>query len=36
MKSWHLGLIAILVLAYLVGVKFPSIGTMALSKVGLA
>jgi hypothetical protein len=36
MKSWHLGLIALLVVAYLVGVKYPSTGTMLLSKVGLA
>lgn len=35
MKSWHLGMLVLLVVAYLVGVKYPSIGQSALSKVGL-
>lgn len=35
MKTWHLGLVLALVVAYLVGVKFPSVGAGLLSKVGL-
>jgi hypothetical protein len=35
MKSWHLGLIAVILVAYLVGSKYGSYGTMLLSKVGL-
>lgn len=35
MQNWHWGLIIALIAAYLVGVKFPSIGQSALSKVGL-
>ena len=34
-KGWHIGLIVALVIAYFVGVKFPSIGQAALGKVGL-
>jgi hypothetical protein len=36
MKTWHIGLIVIIVIAYLVGVKFPSIGQKALGTVGLS
>jgi hypothetical protein len=36
MKGWHFGAIALLIAAYLIGVKFPSFGQTALSKVGLA
>ena len=35
MKGWHLGLIVIVLVAYLVGVKYPSYGQSALSSVGL-
>ena len=35
MKAWHLGLILVIVIAYLVGAKYPSTGTMLLGKVGL-
>lgn len=35
MKSWHLGLLLLLIAAYFVGVKYPSPGTQLLSKVGL-
>lgn len=35
MKSWHIGLIVVLLVVYLVGVKFPAPGAMVLSKVGL-
>jgi hypothetical protein len=36
MKSWHIGGIVLLLIAYLVGVKYPSFGQTALSKVGLS
>ena len=36
MKAWHWGLIIAIVVAYLVGVKYPSIGTTVLGKVGLS
>jgi hypothetical protein len=35
MKSWHIGMILVLVAAYLIGAKYPQLGTSALSKVGL-
>lgn len=35
MKTWHWGIIVALVIAYIVGVKFPSPGQMALSKIGM-
>jgi len=35
MKGWHIGIIVALLVAYLVGVKFPSTGQMVLGKVGL-
>jgi hypothetical protein len=35
MKAWHLGIILLIVVAYLVGVKYPSVGTTVLSKVGM-
>jgi len=35
MKAWHWGLILVVVIAYLVGAKYPSTGTMLLGKVGL-
>jgi hypothetical protein len=35
MKSWHIGFIVIILVAYLVGVKFPTYGQAALTKVGL-
>ncbi len=35
-KSYHwVTVVAVLVVAYLIGVKYPSIGASALSKVGL-
>lgn len=35
-KSYHwITVVAVLVVAYLIGVKYPSIGASALSKVGL-
>lgn len=35
-KSYHwITVVAVLVIAYLIGVKYPSIGASALSKVGL-
>jgi hypothetical protein len=34
MNGWHWGLIAALVVAYLVGVKFPGPGQKAFSAVG--
>jgi hypothetical protein len=36
MKGWHLGGIVLLIIAYLIGVKYPSVGQSALSKVGLS
>ena len=36
MKGWHIGGIILLLIAYLVGVKYPSFGNSALSKVGLS
>ena len=35
MKGWHWGCIALVIVAYLVGVKFPSIGQKAFSAVGM-
>lgn len=35
MKGWHIGLIVVILVAYLVGAKYPSTGTMLLGKVGL-
>ena len=35
MKGWHIGLIVIILVSYLVGVKFPTYGQAALTKVGL-
>ena len=35
MKAWHLGLVVALIVAYLIGVKFPSVGTTVLGKVGM-
>lgn len=37
MSSWHLsiGMVIVLIAVYLVGVKFPAPGRMALGKVGL-
>lgn len=35
MQTWHWGLIIGLIVAYLVGVKFPSPGQKALSYVGM-
>lgn len=35
MKAWHVGLIIALIVAYFVGVKFPSVGTSLLGKVGM-
>jgi len=36
MKSWHWGtIIIVLIIGYLVGVKFPSTGASLLSKVGM-
>ena len=35
MNGWHWGGIALLVLAYFIGVKWPSPGQTVLSKVGL-
>lgn len=36
MKAWHWGLLLAIVVAYLVGVKYPSVGTTVLGKVGLS
>ena len=36
MKAWHWGLILAIAVAYLVGVKYPSIGANVLGKVGLS
>lgn len=33
--KWHLMLVVLIVVAYLVGTKYPSLGNTALSKVGL-
>lgn len=35
MKSWHWGLIIAVLVAYLVGVKWPGPGTSLLSKIGM-
>ena len=35
MKAWHVGLIIALIVAYFVGVKFPSVVTSLLGKVGM-
>jgi hypothetical protein len=34
-KGWHIGIIVLIIVTYLVGVKFPSLGQGVLSKVGL-
>lgn len=36
MKSWHIGLIVAIFIAYLVGAKYPTLGTTVLGKVGLS
>lgn len=36
MKSWHWGVIVLVIIAYFVGVKWPSIGQTVLGKVGLS
>jgi hypothetical protein len=36
MKAWHWGVVILIVVAYLAGVKYPSIGNTVLSKVGLS
>lgn len=36
MKAWHWGVIILVAVAYLVGAKYPSIGTTVLGKVGLS
>lgn len=35
MKSWHIGLIVVLFLAYLAGAKWGSFGQSLLAKVGM-
>lgn len=35
MQGWHWGLIIGLLIAYLIGVKFPSPGQQLLSKIGM-
>jgi len=35
MKAWHWGVLLLIVVAYLVGVKYPGVGTTVLSKVGM-
>lgn len=35
MQTWHWGLIVAIVIAYLVGVKFPSPGQKVFSAVGM-
>ena len=35
MQSWHWGLIVAIIVAYFIGVKFPSTGNTLLSKVGM-
>lgn len=35
MKSWHIGAIVLLLVAYFVGVKFPSFGNTILGKIGV-
>jgi len=35
MKMWHWGCIVALIVAYLVGVKFPSVGQKLFSSVGM-
>lgn len=35
MKGWHLGMIALLIFVYLLGVKYPATGQKALSYVGM-
>ena len=35
MKNWHWGLILAFVVAYLIGVKFPSIGQKLFAKIGM-
>ena len=36
MKAMHWGLLLLIVIAYFVGVKYPSAGTAVLGKVGLS
>lgn len=33
--KWHWGLIVLVVIAYLIGTKYPSVGNSVLGKVGL-
>ena len=35
MKGWHIGGILVLVLVYLIGVKFPGPGNTVLGKLGI-
>lgn len=35
MKAWHFGLILAVVVAYLIGVKFPAPGNSVFSAVGM-
>lgn len=35
MQNWHWGLIVAIVIAYLVGVKFPATGQKVFSAVGM-
>lgn len=35
MKLGYIGIVILFIVAYLVGVKFPSIGQSALAKVGM-
>jgi hypothetical protein len=35
MRGWHIGLVVLVLIAYLVGVKYPQAGQTALSKVGM-
>lgn len=35
MQNWHWGLIVAIVIAYLIGVKFPATGQKAFSLVGM-
>ena len=35
MQNWHWGLIVALLIAYVIGVKFPAPGQKALSYVGM-
>lgn len=35
MKTWHWGIIVALLVAYLVGVKFPATGQTVFAKIGM-